>query len=61
MSEPDFAADKVQKINCPACDGMSCEQCEGYGYVFMVPNDMDPLEARRQVEAIMLGIDNGTD
>lgn len=48
---------KIERIGCPACspvpggpqDGPGCEQCDGYGYVYQVPNELDSAEARRQI------------
>lgn len=63
--------DRVTKIGCPACGpnpppspehGPGCEQCDGYGYVFQVPDSLHPHEVRLQIEAIkarMYGYVNG--
>ena len=59
----------VEKIGCPACapvpegpePGSGCEQCEGNGYVYKVPNSLSPLEARRQIAEIEAGESNGPD
>ena len=48
---------KVERIGCPACapvpegpeHGPGCEQCDGYGYVYKVPNDLDPTEVKCQI------------
>lgn len=52
--------ERIKKIDCPACDGHTCEQCDGYGYVFVVPNDMDPAVVRQQIAAYMRDIEVDT-
>ena len=39
----------IRKVACPACGGPGCEQCDGYGYVYEVPNSMGAEEAQRQI------------
>jgi hypothetical protein len=50
----------VEKIGCPACapvaeglePGPGCEQCEGGGWVYKVPNSLSPMQVRKQIAEI---------
>ena len=50
----------VEMIGCPACapvpegpeHGPGCEQCEGHGWVYKVPNALSPDEVRSQIEEL---------
>jgi|1185.fasta_scaffold352315_2 hypothetical protein len=60
---------KIERVGCPACapvpegpvDGPGCEQCDGFGYVYKVPNGMDRAEVRRQIAELKGGESNGID
>lgn len=54
----------VEKIGCPACGpdrppsqryGTGCEQCEGAGWVYQVPDNLDADEVARQIKEIEQG------
>lgn len=55
------APTEVRMIGCPACapvpegptKGPGCEQCEGAGWVWLVPNQLSGAEVHRQKHAIL--------
>lgn len=58
MSERDKL--RVRVIGCPACaperdgprHGPGCEQCDGAGWVWVVPNHLSEDEVKRQIEEL---------
>src|SRR3954447_19550162 len=40
---------RVERIACPAGCGGGCEQCEGAGWVWLVPNGLGEAEVARQI------------
>lgn len=44
-----MSEDRVEAIACPACGGPGCEQCEGAGWVWRVPNHLGEEEVERQI------------
>jgi len=61
-------AHKVQKIGCPACGperppspvhGPGCEQCNGSGWVYQVPNTLSLEEIKQQIAEIEAGESGG--
>jgi hypothetical protein len=44
---------RVAAVACPACGGPGCEQCEGAGWVWRVPNNLSPDEVHRQKHEIL--------
>lgn len=60
MSVPE----RVERIGCPACGpdrppsprhGPGCEQCEGAGWVWQVPNHLGADEVARQIKELTEG------